>query len=371
MKLRRPAVASNSLVVLLLVRSAPWVFASCWGAAGPVLGSAGFRAKPSLNPRAWLAPSSTTCHRGQAPALTRSPLRPPSRPLRAAACAFALKGSGAAGPETRRRHGPPARSTRHNTCGASPQPFSEAQATSRLKLLNKHTHALRTIKHTAKPSRLSNHLQRQPQRGKNWGRVRGLASPQLFAEDETQKAPSGGQAPARPQADGLESFAAQVAGKMVLPEDLPLGLDAFCHRQFDDASYTGTRLNYDKQKFIDEVNAFLRDSPSTEFSAGYAPFCRHVFVPNFVNALAGHLEITKENRNLLRCGYASRRASELPVLTRWFRAKDVGAQLKPTKWLDLILYSREQIEKENKAMQTHQIQEAAIEKDPVQQKFKG
>ena len=49
---------------------------------------------------------------------------------------------------------------------------------------------------------------------------------------------------------------------------------------------------------------------------GYAPFCKHIFVQNFVGAKLPTLEITNENRYLLQCGYSRRRPEELPVLTR-------------------------------------------------------
>lgn len=35
---------------------------------------------------------------------------------------------------------------------------------------------------------------------------------------------------------------------------------------------------------------------------GYAPFCKHIFVPNFVGAKLGALEITDTNRHLVRSG---------------------------------------------------------------------
>jgi hypothetical protein len=49
---------------------------------------------------------------------------------------------------------------------------------------------------------------------------------------------------------------------------------------------------------------------------GYAPFCKHVFVPNFVGARVGALTITDENRSKLHSGYTKRRPEELAVLTR-------------------------------------------------------
>ena len=49
---------------------------------------------------------------------------------------------------------------------------------------------------------------------------------------------------------------------------------------------------------------------------GYAPFCKHLFVPNMVGAKLGALVITNENRQHLQCGYSQRRPEELAVLTR-------------------------------------------------------
>ena len=50
---------------------------------------------------------------------------------------------------------------------------------------------------------------------------------------------------------------------------------------------------------------------------GYAPFCKHIFVPNFVGAKLGALPITDSNRRHLQCGYSRRRPEELAVLTRF------------------------------------------------------
>lgn len=52
---------------------------------------------------------------------------------------------------------------------------------------------------------------------------------------------------------------------------------------------------------------------------GYAPFCKHVFVPNFVGAQVGALAIKEQNRHLLRSAYVKRRPEELAVLARCAR----------------------------------------------------
>ena len=49
---------------------------------------------------------------------------------------------------------------------------------------------------------------------------------------------------------------------------------------------------------------------------------------------------------LVLSGYSSRTEKELAVLSRWFPKDSVGT-VPTAKYLDLILYSREQIRKEN------------------------
>jgi hypothetical protein len=119
-------------------------------------------------------------------------------------------------------------------------------------------------------------------------------------------------------------------------------LDDFAARQWDDEAYSGTRISYDKEAFVQEVhrqhrnvrsalarglcpnNAHLKRTSSIQASSvqgaslvsGYAPFCKHLFIPNFVGARLGALRITEQNRGRLQCGYSQRRPEELAVLTR-------------------------------------------------------
>ena len=125
-------------------------------------------------------------------------------------------------------------------------------------------------------------------------------------------------------------------------------LDGFAMRQWDDPTYSGTRLVGDKADFVQKVHAF-HASGASPLVDGYAPFCKHIFVPNILGAKVGALEITDDNRHLLRSGYRARRPEELAVLSRWFDAADLG-ELPAAKMLDVILYSREQIIKEYAAM---------------------
>eukprot|EP00951_Prasinocladus_malaysianus_P033812 scaffold337224_cov41-Prasinocladus_malaysianus.AAC.1 len=78
-----------------------------------------------------------------------------------------------------------------------------------------------------------------------------------------------------------------------------------------------------------------------------------VIVPNFVGAKVGCLPITDQNRHLLKSGYTRRKPDELAVLTRWFPESDV--EVPEAKMLDVILYSRDQILAEYKAIQERSI----------------
>ena len=78
---------------------------------------------------------------------------------------------------------------------------------------------------------------------------------------------------------------------------------------------------------------------------------------DFSDARVNVLPITEDNEHCLRTTYEARNAKELPVLTRFFDrkklldgGKDESDAFPIAKYIDLILYSREQINKENEAM---------------------
>ena len=88
---------------------------------------------------------------------------------------------------------------------------------------------------------------------------------------------------------------------------------------------------------------------------GYAPFCKHIFIPNWLDDLqVGALPINDETLPYLRSGYQKRRESELAVLNRWFEREEIetktSVKILKAEWLDIILYSREQIYNEDAAM---------------------
>ena len=82
------------------------------------------------------------------------------------------------------------------------------------------------------------------------------------------------------------------------------------------------------------------------------------------------LPITKDNEQYLRTRYEARNEKELPVLTRYFdkelllEGKSESDVFPVAKYIDLILYSREQINKENAAMGKQKNEEEEEETAP-------
>lgn len=124
-------------------------------------------------------------------------------------------------------------------------------------------------------------------------------------------------------------------------------LDRFCFRQFDDPKYVGTQLTGTKEAFLERVQ---QQQAELELVDGYAPFCKHVFVPNFLAGVKSPtVRLTEATRGLVVSEYQARTDKELPVLVRWIPAARLGARPDAT-WLDLILYSKAQIVAECRAM---------------------
>lgn len=80
-----------------------------------------------------------------------------------------------------------------------------------------------------------------------------------------------------------------------------------------------------------------------DFIDGYAPFCKLLPIINFTDARLGSMPITLENYQYLRSGYSARTESELPVFSRWL---ELPLSKPKAKYLMLVLYSKEQIDKE-------------------------
>ena len=79
-------------------------------------------------------------------------------------------------------------------------------------------------------------------------------------------------------------------------------------------------------------------------------YSKHLFIPNFAGVECGYAEITAENQHLIESGYEARKENELAVLVQYIDRNKLAPP--QATCLDIILYSREQIIKENEAMGT-------------------
>ena len=121
------------------------------------------------------------------------------------------------------------------------------------------------------------------------------------------------------------SLKGQAAGRTVMnvAPSKTFFLDEFAQKQFNDTKpdYSGTRIYFDASEFVAKVQE--HHDGGKALAEGYAPFCKHIFVPNFTGAKLGSLSITQQNRHTLQTGYSRRRPEELPVLSR--HASDILA----------------------------------------------
>lgn len=131
-------------------------------------------------------------------------------------------------------------------------------------------------------------------------------------------------------------------------------LDEFVYKVFLDkgSPKAPQKISMDKDEFLAKVQQIYDKDSTVQLRDGYAPFCKHLFIPNFAGMLKCHMKITKSNEQALRTDYVARTKKELPVLSRWFEANRLSSDklMQEAKYLDVILYSKEQIIKEAKAM---------------------
>eukprot|EP00519_Triparma_laevis_P009704 CAMPEP_0182502102 /NCGR_PEP_ID=MMETSP1321-20130603/12761_1 /TAXON_ID=91990 /ORGANISM="Bolidomonas sp., Strain RCC1657" /LENGTH=223 /DNA_ID=CAMNT_0024706909 /DNA_START=87 /DNA_END=758 /DNA_ORIENTATION=- len=144
--------------------------------------------------------------------------------------------------------------------------------------------------------------------------------------------------------------------------------DQFAFRQFPkthaetSATYGGSKMSVTCEAFESICNEYISANGASDacLKEGYAPFCKHIFIPNtapdgtiLCEADVNFLEVTPENESLLRTEYEARNEKELPVLTRYFPSSSIPkSELAKPTFLDVILYSRAQIIKENAATST-------------------
>ena len=117
-----------------------------------------------------------------------------------------------------------------------------------------------------------------------------------------------------------------------------IGITRFAMRQWEEAAGLKRIAGISPDELVEKCNAAIADG--AELVAGYAPFCCHLFLANDTPTPCSFAPINDDNRHLLHSGYVARREGELAVMERWFE----GLEPQPAAFLDVILYSRAQLE---------------------------
>ena len=128
----------------------------------------------------------------------------------------------------------------------------------------------------------------------------------------------------------------------------------FAKRHFD-SKFGGTKiLDYTPERFEETINLKFNSISNlvfnTEYSVeriipGYADFCKLLIIKNFTNAKTGTLPLTLDKYQYIRSGFSSRTESELEVMDRWL---ELPIPAPKAEYLVVVLYSKEQIDKERK-----------------------
>ena len=111
-------------------------------------------------------------------------------------------------------------------------------------------------------------------------------------------------------------------------------------RHFDPSGAGTVITDRTPEKFQREARQFAMQGI---VRPGYAPFCRLMFLENWTGANAGVVPITPENWFNVRSEYKARTDGELSVLVRYIELPTAPK----AKYLCLVLYSREQLAKED------------------------
>lgn len=127
-------------------------------------------------------------------------------------------------------------------------------------------------------------------------------------------------------------------------------LDEFVYKQFDKTKVKNY-IDYPINDFESKLNEIIQTEHPV-LKDGYADFCKHIFINNFVKGFKPRcLEINDETSKLIKTSYDARRESELPVLIRYIPIDSIDFnKIEDAKLIDIILYSKQQVLIEMKAM---------------------
>lgn len=135
----------------------------------------------------------------------------------------------------------------------------------------------------------------------------------------------------------LRHFDQDFGGTKILnlePKDFEQYLNIFSKQYFDKP----------EERWIDRQKNILR----VNILDGYAPFCKLLVIKNFTDAKTGTLPITDARYPFIRMDYSARKEGEFPVFSRWLELPP-GVEKSQAEYLVVVLYDKEQIDKEAEA----------------------
>lgn len=128
---------------------------------------------------------------------------------------------------------------------------------------------------------------------------------------------------------------------------MKIELTDFVKRQWK-SEFSGTKMNnVDKDVFINTIN---RIENFSIWNNSQFDFCKYLFINNENNAFDVNLGVIKLDHSIyqyIQSGYFSRTLDELPVLSRWVKFPHMSYNIPKSKYIGLVLYSKEQLLKEH------------------------
>lgn len=118
--------------------------------------------------------------------------------------------------------------------------------------------------------------------------------------------------------------------------------DPFVLRQFT-PSFSGTKIPLElKEVLLEKINLSNAELLSSEWD-----FCKYLVIPNTFGVKCAVREITLDLYPYIRTDYVQRTPDELAILSR-FAQLPPGIKAEEANYIVLVLYSKEQLEKEFK-----------------------
>jgi hypothetical protein len=126
-------------------------------------------------------------------------------------------------------------------------------------------------------------------------------------------------------------------------KNMSIKLTDFSLRHFEE-DFAGTKvLTMTPTEYEEALN---KETP-IQILDGYADFCKILVFDNTTTVRCGSMPIDMCNTQYMKSGYSARTDEELPVLSRWFELP-YGIEPPYAKYMNVIIYSKEQMEKEDK-----------------------